>query len=445
MITWRDVASRVGRWLNSYGDLEERAFSDLLRRGNVSGVVVTEESALWQSAVWGCVRVISESLAMLPIDVIERRGKRRESLSEHPVAWLLNNSPDGQMPAFRFRETLIAHALTWGNGYAEIERDTVGRPYALHLLTPDRIEPRKVNGVVIYEYQQSDGTKVLIDGRDMLHVPGLGWDGVKGYSVVAMAGQSLGLNAALETFAAAFFGNGMQLGTTYMTDRDLRQEQVDQIRKSLEKVHRGPHRAHTTAILTSGLKPAESPMPLKEAQFLEGRRFGVLEICRWFRVPPHLVMELERATHSNIEQEQLAFVTHCLQPWATRIEAEANLKLLGRNQQARQSIKHNFGALVRGDMQSRYGAYKTGREAGFLSVNEIRELEERNGIGADGDIYLVPSNMTTPEKLLKPDPAPAPAPTVPSTTDPESDPEDDSPLESARAHMRLVRTSNATA
>jgi HK97 family phage portal protein len=443
MMTWRGVASRVGRWLNSYGDLEERAFADRLRQGNVSGVIVTEHSALWQSAVWGCVRVISESLAMLPIDVIEKRGKRREMLSEHPVSWLLNTSPDGLMPSFRFRETLIAHALTWGNGYAEIERDTVGRPYGLHLVTPDRVEPTRIDGQVVYDYQQADGTKVRIDGRDMLHVPGLGWDGLKGYSVVAMAGQSLGLNAALETFAAAFFGNGMQLGTTYTTDKDLKLDQVEQIRKSLEKVHRGPAKAHTAAILTSGLKPADPPMPLKEAQFIEGRRFGVLEICRWFRVPPHLVMELERATHANIEQEQLAFVTHCLQPWATRIEAECNLKLLGRNQQSRQSVKHNFGALVRGDMQSRYGAYKVAREAGFLSVNEIRELEERNGIGEDGDIYLVPANMTTPEKLLQPDPAPAPP--APPPTDPESDPEDDSPLESARAHMRLVRSSNAHA
>lgn len=184
-------------------------------------------------------------------------------------------------------------------------------------------------------------------------------------------------------------------------------------------------------------------MALSDAQFVESRRFGVLEICRWFRVPPHLVMELERATHSNVEQEQLAFVTHCLQPWATRIESECNLKLFGRNQQSRQTVKHNFGALLRGDLKSRYEAYRIARETGTLNANEIRALEERNPI-PDGDVYLVPANMTTLEKLQEPSPSPVVTSTPePAPSDPSPEPSPTDQLESARRHMHLVRSTHA--
>lgn len=438
-----DLIPRFLKPRNSYSDLEERAFSDRLRQANVSGQVVTEHSALWQSAVWGCVRVISETLAMLPMDVIERRGERRDTLGDHPVAWLLNTSPDGVMPAFRLRETMLAHALIWGNGYAEIERDTVGRPYALHLLTPDRTVPQRTRDGVVFRHHQADGTFVDIPGRDVLHIPGLSYDGLQGYSIAVMAAQSLGLNAAVETFASAFFGNNMQLGTVYTTEQTMKEETAAFLREQLEKLHRGAAKAFRAALLTHGLKPSEPPMALSDAQFVESRRFGVLEICRWFRVPPHLVMELERATHSNVEQEQLAFVTHCLQPWATRIESECNLKLFGRNQQSRQTVKHNFGALLRGDLKSRYEAYRIARETGTLNANEIRALEERNPI-PDGDVYLVPANMTTLEKLQEPSPSPVVTSTPePAPSDPSPEPSPTDQLESARRHMHLVRSTHA--
>lgn len=441
----RALAARILRPFMSYGTLEERAFSEQIRQLNSTGIAVTEQSALWQAPVWACVRVISETLAMLCIEIIEARRGQYEELDGHLLVPLLNVSPDGESPAFNFRESLIAHALLWGNGYAEIERDLAGRPYALHLLTPDRCDPvRRPDGSLWYEVRNADGSGVYIPARDMLHIKGLGFDGLKGYSVVAMARQSLGLNAATETFAGAFFGNGMQLGTVYTTEAALKAEQVEQLREQLEKLHQGASKAFRAAILTNGLKPGDPPMPLKDAQFLEGRRFGVLEVCRWFRVPPHLVMELERATHSNVEQEALAFVQHCLAPWAKRIEGEMALKLLGRNEQVRRSIRHDFDDLLRGDLKSRYEAYQLARQAGFLSVNEIREREDMSGIGADGDQYLVPANMTTPEKMAEPTPVPASAPTA-VPTDPSASPDPANALESARAHMRLVRSSHANA
>lgn len=440
----RALAARLFRPLMSYGNLEERAFAERIRQLNSTGIAVTEESALWQAPVWACVRVISETLAMLAIDIVESRPGRYEELDSHPLVPLLNVSPDGEQTAFGVREILVAHALLWGNAYAEIERDLGGRPYALHLLTPNRVTPRRSDdGRLMYRVRNADGSEVVIEARNMLHIKGLGFDGLQGYSVIAMAQQSLGLNAATETFAGAFFGNGMQLGTVYTTEAALKPDQVEQLREQLEKMHKGATKAFRAALLTNGLKPAEAPMPLKDAQFLEGRRFGVLEVCRWFRVPPHLVMELERATHSNVEQEQMAFVQHCLAPWAARIEGEMNIKLLGRNEQARRRIRHDFDELLRGDLKSRYEAYQLARQAGFLSVNEIREREDMSSIGSDGDIYLVPANMTTPEKLLEPTPAPV-APSAPV----EPAPADSNPtnaLDTARERMRIVRSAHGTA
>lgn len=437
----RAAFARLFRPANSYGSLEERAFAERIRTMNSTGVHVTEHSALSQTPVWACVRVIAESLAMLPVDVVQRSNGRREQLPESPIAWLLNTSPDGQIPAFRFRESLAAHAVLWGNGYAEIERDTVGRPYALHLLTPDRVRTKRdAAGAVFHEVAQSGGGSVRIESRDMLHVAGLGFDGLEGYSVVALAVQALGLGAVMEQFAGAFFGNGMQLGTIYTTDQVLKADQIAVLREQLDKLHKGAGNAFKAAILTGGMKPTDPPMPLTEAQFLEGRRFFVLEVCRLLRVPPHLVAELDRATHTNIEQEQLAFISHCLMPWAVRIESECNLKLFGRNQQARQSVKHNFGALLRGDLASRFGAYKIAREGGWLNANEIRALEDQNGIGPDGDIYLVPANMTTPEKLLEPTPDPVAPPAAPDPASPD-EPAPTNSLDAARDRMRLVKRS----
>lgn len=438
-MNWRAALSRVLRPLMSYSDLEERAFADHLRRYNATGITVTEQSALQQAAVWACVRVISETLATLPVEVIERvpGTRRREVLETHALVYLANTSPDGELSAFHFRELLLSHALVWGNAYAEIERDLAGRPYALHMVTPDRVRAKRLaDRSLVYGVRQADGTEFEIPARDMLHLAGLGWDGTQGYSVVAMAQQSLGLNAATETFAGAFFGNNMQLGTVYSTDAALKPDQATALREQLEEMHRGAGKAFRAALLTHGLKPGEPPMPLKDAQFLEGRRFGVLEVCRWFRVPPHLVMELDRATHANVEQEQLAFVMHCLAPWARRLEAAMDLKLLGRNEQARRRVRHNFDELLRGDMKSRYESYHLARQDGWLNANEIRDREDMNGIGADGEQYLVPANMTTPEKVAAPEPAPAPPAAPPAGPQEPQEP-------AASAGPRLLRSAHA--
>lgn len=429
----------------SYSDLEERAFAERIALMNSLQLGVNEHTALQISTVWSCVRVIAESIAMLPADVIERSNGRRSEVADHPVSWLLNMSPDGEIPAFHARESLQQWALLWPGGYAEIERDLGQRPAALHLLAPDRVDPRRDEaGRLIYRVTQDDGGTVDVPARNMLHLRGPSWDGTAGYGLIMLARRSLGLTAGLEVFGSAFFRNGAQLGTRYTTEQRLAPEQIKELREQIEKLHGGAANAFKPAIFHSGLKVEDSTMPLRDAQFLEGRRFQVLEVARWFRVPPHLLAELERATHSNVEQEQLAFVAHCLLPWAKRFEAEVNIKLFGRNQAGRQQVKLNFGALLRGDLKSRYEAYKIGREGGWLNADDIRELEDRNPLpDGQGKPYLVPSNMSLmrelearADKAEEPTPAPAPAP---SEDDPGEPGDRADPDDQARARLNLVR------
>jgi HK97 family phage portal protein len=409
-----DRLRAVFRPQNSYGTLEERAFADAIRSLNASGVVVTEETALAISAVWSCVRVIAESIAMLPVDVIEKTNGRREVLHDHPVAWLTNFTSDGEIDAYQFREAMLFHALMRRGGYAEIERDLAGRPIAMHLLAPERVAVarREEDGALGYNVQNAQGI-TWVPARNIFHLRGPSPDGTDAYRIVALAQQSFGMASAMETFGASFFGNGAQLGTRYTTDATLKKEQIDALREQIEKLHGGAAKAFKAAILHSGLKVMETTMPLRDAQFLEARRFQVLEVARWFRVPPHLLAELDRATHANVEQEQLAFVAHCLQPWARRFEAEANLKLFGRNQQGRQVVKLNLSALLRGDIKSRFEAYQIARRNGWLNANEIRTLEDMNPIGDEGEVYIVEANMTTIERIEEP---PEPPPSLPART-----------------------------
>jgi len=422
----------------SYGSLEERAFSDQVRTRNASGEYVTEHSALMQSAVWRCVSIIAEAVAMLPVEVIEKNGSRRVPIADHPVAWLLNTTADGIMTGFDFRDAKVAHALLWGNGYAEIERSLNGSPYALHLATPDRVEVmRDARGQLAYAFQQDGTGTALLEPRNVLHLRGRSWDGVKGYSVVGLARQALGLSAAMETFGAAFFGNGTHPSGVLTTETKLDQVQIEAMRKQWEEVHRGANSSNKTAILGGGLKWQAITMPLDDAQFLEGRRFSVLDVARWFGVPPARLAELERATHSNVEQEQLAFVAHCLLPWVKRFESEINIKLFGRNQMGRQSVKFNMDALLRGDIKTRFEAYQIARRIGVLNADEIRELEDRNAIpGGDGKVYIVEANMTTIQKLEQPpEPVPAPTPAADPAADPTADP---APAPSSRAAVQSL-------
>lgn len=416
-----------------------------------AGVNVTEDTALTHSAVWACVRVISESVAALPWHVYRRTPQGREQV-DGPLQWLLNTQPNNEMTAVAFRETLLAHALTWGNGYAEILRDGANRVTEMLLLTPDRVEPKRdeVTGALFYEVQDGDGTVRRLAPSAVFHLHGLSWDGLVGYSPVRMAARSIGLGIAQDTFSQAFYGNGTTFGGLVEVPATMSKQQIADMDAYLNDSHRGPDKAFRLRIAASGIKYHNTSMPLADAQFIESRRFGINEVARWFRVPPHKIADLERSTNNNIEHQSIEFVTDTLMPWIKRLEDEANVKLFAYRAQGGTYTKIMVNALMRGDAKSRAEFYRAMTQMGAMTINEVRALEELNGIGPNGDEQLVQLNQTTLERLVEGEPQSNPAPTAaaapvePDDADDEDGDDgddaeaDQSPRDRQRAETRRV-------
>jgi len=378
-----------------------------------AGVIVNEDKALTHAAVWACVRIISETIAALPWRVHRKIERGNELLDSSDLDYTLHVQPNPEQSAFSWRETIISHALLWGNGYAEIERDGRGAAWNLWGLPPDkchmdRTEDRRLWCVV-------DG-RAAIPGADVFHLHGLGFDGLTGYSVVGHAARTIGVGLALDTMAAATFQNGAMPGgiITQKEGKSLSPEGVKAMLDSFERRFKGPASGNKIAYLDAQMEYKTITAPLEDMQFLESRKFQVSEVARWFRVPPHKLADLERATFSNIEHQALEFVTDTLIPWITRLETEAQIKLIGRNNRiGRVYTKINTAALLRGDLPSRYQAYATGRQWGWLSANDIRELEDLNPIKS-GDDYLAPMNMVPADMLREiNEPKPEPVPNEP--------------------------------
>lgn len=358
---------------------------------------VDEDKALTLSSVFRAVSVISQSISPLPWHVFEMQGDRRVMRRDHPADLLLWKRPNPETPPSIFRETLLSHALTWGNGYAEIERGRDASPLALWQIEPHRVQvKRDSNGEIYYEIRNDSGQKVNeLPAASMFHLRGLGYDGMVGYSPVRLARESIASGLALERFGNAFFGNGANLGGVLEVPGSLKQDEKEALAKGFSKMYSGTNNAHKTAILDGGAKYTSIGIPPEDAQFLESRRFNVEEIARWYGVPPHKLANLDRATFSNIEHQAQEFVNDALVVWVTRLEQEANIKLFGGDDELYTRI--NLNALLRGDAKSRSEHYKNLHAAGALSSNDIRALEDMDGIGPDGDQYFVPMNMITLE------------------------------------------------
>jgi len=378
------------------------------------GVYVDEHVALRYAAVYACCRVIAEAVSQMPWHVMARNGPRRERMPTHPADWLLHVAPNEELGAFDFRQTLLFWALTWGNGYAEIERDGSLRPIALWPIEPDRVTPtRDERGRLVYKISNAAaGGNAIIQARDMFHLRGPGWDGLTGYSPIDLARKSIGLGLATEQFGASFFGNGAVPGAVLEAPEtlELSPDGKKLLLEEFNQAHRGPGNYGKVAYLDGGMKYKPISIPNDAAQFLETRQHQVLEICRWYKVPPHKVYELGRATYNNVEQQQIEFLTETLIPWMTRLEQEADAKLLGPYQRGRLYTKIKPESLLRGDVKSRYEAYAVGRQWGWFSINDVRALEDMDPIPQGGDEYLTPLNMREAGTELNPEPPPAPEP-----------------------------------
>ena len=362
--------------------------------GTTSGKAVNERTAMQTSAVYACVRILAESVAGLPLHVYERTANGSKSTKpSHPLYRLLHDEPNREMTSFVFRETLMSHLLLWGNAYAQIIRDGRGFPIALYPLLPDRMAvDRNESGELVYTYQ-SDKGQVKLRRENVLHIPGLGFDGLIGYSPIAMAKNAVGLALATEDYGATFFANGANPGGVLEHPGVIKPEQADRLRESWQSQFGGAN-AHKVAVLEEGLKFHQMSIPPEQAQFLETRKFQTNEIARIFRVPPHMVGDLEKSSFSNIEQQSLEFVKYTLDPWVVRWEQSLQQALILPSEKATIFIKFNLDGLLRGDYQSRMQGYSTGIQNGFMSVNDVRGLEDMNLLTAEegGDLHFVNGN-----------------------------------------------------
>ena len=367
-----------------------------------SGKAVTERSAMQMTAVYSCVRILAEAVAGLPLHVYRYNAQGgTEKAIDHPLYLLLHDEPNPEMSSFVFRETLMTHLLLWGNAYAQIIRNGKGEVIALYPLMPNKMSvDRDANGQLYYTYTRStdeaptlQGMTVTLKPSDVLHIPGLGFDGLVGYSPIAMAKNAIGMAIACEEYGAKFFANGAAPGGVLEHPGTIKDPQ--RIRDSWQSTFGGSGNANKIAVLEEGMKYTPIAISPEQAQFLETRKFQINEIARIFRVPPHMVGDLEKSSFSNIEQQSLEFVKYTLDPWVVRWEQSIMRSLLSDSEKKEYFVKFNLEGLLRGDYVSRMNGYAIGRQNGWMSANDIRELENLDRIPAEegGDLYLINGNM----------------------------------------------------
>ena len=359
-----------------------------------SGKIVTPRSAIQLSTVYACVRVIAETIASLPFCVYKDEGKGTDKAPEHPLYRLIHDEPNSEMTSFVWRETVLTHLLLWGNSYCQIIRNGRGQVIALYPLLPDHMDvDRDDKGKLTYTYTTYKGEMVKLRPEDVLHIPGLGFDGIMGYSPVAMERNAIGMSMAAEEYGGKFFANGARPSGILTHPNTVKNPAA--LRESWNAAYGGSNNAGRIAVLEEGMHFETITMPNNEAQFLETRKFQVEEICRIYRVPPHMIGDLDHATFSNIEHLSIDFAVHTIRPWVIRIEQAMNRALFSQKEKGKFYVRFNLDGLMRGDYKSRMEGYSIARQNGWMSANDIRQMENMNPISEEegGNAYLVNGNM----------------------------------------------------
>ena len=353
-----------------------------------TGVQVSEDNALTFSAVYAAVRIISETIASIPLNVYQADGETRVKALGHPVQDLLAKAPNSVSSTFTFREAMASNLVLHGNAYAKIEMNAAGRPTALIPLNPMKVEVKVVDGEKVYVF---DKKHTYLD-YEMLHFVGLSFNGLTGKSPLSMAREAVAIGLAAQEYGARFYSNGANAGGVITAPGRLNTEVVKRLRESWNRAQSGNSNSHSTAILEEGMKYEKIGLDPEAAQFLQSRKFQVNEIARIFRIPPSYLADLENSsTRANTEQQAIQFVRDCITPYVRRMEVELNRKLF-REDEPNLYAYFTMEGLMRGDQKARYEAYATARQWGWLSVNDIRDLENLNPVEG-GDIYLQPLNM----------------------------------------------------
>lgn len=378
---------------------------------SASGVSVNEKTAMRFSAVYACVRILSETLASMPIILYRDRKKGDKSSGkdravEHPLYDLLKTAPNDEIPSMILKETLMSHVVLSGNGYTQVRRNRRDEIVDLNLLPWTQVEVKRNIETLKIEYWVNDrGKQIKLNPLEVFHIPGLGFDGVKGYSPIRMAQEAVGLGLAAEEFGARFFSNGANAGGIVEYEGRMKDEAKTEFRKAFNEKYAGLGKSGGLIFLENGSKFTKLAIPNNEAQFLETRKFQIEEIARIYRVPLHLLQNLDRATNNNIEHQSLEFVMYTMLPWFTRWEQFINFKLLTKKErQEGYFAEFLINALLRGDAKSRAYMYHLMRQDGIMNADEWRELENMNPQeDGTGKLYFINGNMKPVEEAAKPE------------------------------------------
>lgn len=395
----------LSRWMERRSTLAQpqQWFLDALGGSKSNaGVRVNEDTALRSTAVFACVKILAETVASLPLPVYRRlEGGGKERATRHYLYRLLHDLPNPELTSFEMREVLQGHLGLRGNAYCQIVRDRLDRPAELWPLPPQRMSVKRVNRELQYRLQLDDGMSRVFTSRDIWHIKAFSRDGVTGLAPIGQAREAIGLALATEEFGSRFFGSGTNIGGIAKHPGKLTEQGSKNLRESINETYGGLGKSHRVMLLEEGMEFEKVGIPPEDAQFLETRKFQLNEIARIYRIPPHMIGDLDRATFSNIEQQSIDFVVNTIRPWLVRWEQSITKALIPEEEQGVYFAEFLVDGLLRGDIKSRYEAYAVGRQNGWLSADDIRELENMNPLpDGQGKVYLVPLNMVPAQQVI---------------------------------------------
>lgn len=355
---------------------------------------ITPEVSLTVPAVLAAFTILSEDISSLPILLYSQRARNKFRAYDNPYYRLIKDKPNEEHSSMVFREIMMGHLLGWGNFFGQLIFDKNGDVAEIYPLRPDRMQVERKEGERIYTYTPNNGKPRVFFKEEIIHIPAFSFDGVIGYSRIAMMRNAIGLARAAESFGSKFFKNDARPGIALRSKKKMTEDGMKNLRESFTEVYAGQENRWKVAVLEEDMDIATIGLPPEDAQFLQTRSFQLGEIARAFRVPPHMIGDVERSTSwgSGIDSQEQGYVTHTLRPWTTRIEEALNLQLLPPDNNGEFFYEHLFADLLRGDLSTRYEAYVKAINNGIMSPNEARSRENMNPYKG-GDRYMVPANM----------------------------------------------------
>ena len=384
---------------NLFKKKEKRDFLSVMNaigRTSGSGVSVDKNTAITFTAVWSAVRLLSESISILPVNVYERQPNGDKTLaSKNAVYNLVHNEPNYYMSSVAFFEKIMMDLCLSGNSYVQIVRNGGGTPQELLPLNAQDINVKINNGQIFYHNRSSD---IVLDDYDVLHFKGVSQDGIMGLSPITQNANAIGWGIALEEYGSKYFTNSAKLSGVLETDRALSEQAIERLKNSFSNTYNQLQNAQSTAILEEGLSFKPITISPEQSQFLASRVFSITEVARMFNIPTFMLQEHSKSSFNNIESLSQSYVTYTLMPYIRRMESEMNRKLFKKNEKGKLFVEWNVNGLLRGNIKDRTDAYKTGINNGYLTINEIRRKENLNSV-ADGDELYLPLNITKIQNL----------------------------------------------